>query len=389
MLLFNEDRLVFLLKKLKAEFDKNVDACKYGIKDTGNSDDYYIVIEGSYYTDPPASSIAAHFIYADDPRIIEEVEVTDRVMLIDGVLSEENFTKPEKDLLTDLIEKGGLVEYLKQRLDCDKIEVLTKDEYDSNNSLSESVLYIVNDGPTVELLLDEYAKKEDTIKLEEDKLDKLVLDVVSGNSLTIVDESVKPSNNEIASNDPRIKDLIDDGTFNIGDSIDIKYGQLTEEDFTEEFNMILEYFRTFDNIDSLLTKTDVADNLDTVEIFENGDDITLANQGRILKEDYLSNKKYKYINMADFSEDIDNDETNYQVNNAPILYGLTAQQVEMLKDAYINTFTNYDELYAKKEDLSGTKVNSQGQSFASLEERLYNIDEKLNILLTFYNINRN
>ena len=81
-----------------------------------------------------------------------------------------------------------------------------------------------------------------------------------------------------------------------------------------------------------------------------------------------------------------NDNTiNYQVSDAPIVYGLDAEQVEMLCAAYSHTFIDTDTKYASQSEIARAKVNNKGQSFASLAERLIDIDNKLKTLLDFYN----
>ena len=111
-----------------------------------------------------------------------------------------------------------------------------------------------------------------------------------------------------------------------------------------------------------------------------------ANQGRALKEDFLDNIKYQFINEADFNEDMMNDnEINYHIIDAPVAYGLDAEQVEMLSVAYGHTFIDNDSKYAQRSEVNMAKTNNKGQSFSSLAERLIDIDNKLQTLLDFYN----
>jgi hypothetical protein len=247
--------------------------------------------------------------------------------------------------------------------------------------LLESKLYIINDGPITALLIDGYAKQEDVDNLNEKKKDKEVAKVVAGNSLLIVTSDLEPGDGEISVDDPRIKDLVDKGDFSAGDRINITYKGLTEENYTEEYDMAIENLKD-KGLDSLLFKADVVDNLETSEARK----ALSANKGKELKEEYLDNIKYKYINNADLSEDNSNDNTtNYQVSDAPIAYGLDAEQVEMLCAAYSHTFIDTDTKYASQSEIARALVNNKGQSFASLAERLIDIDNKLKTLLDFYN----
>ena len=247
--------------------------------------------------------------------------------------------------------------------------------------LLKTKLYIINDGPIATLLLNGYAKQEDVDRLNENKKDKEAAKVVAGSSLTIISTDLEPGDNEISADDPRIKDFIDNGDVRIGDTIDIKYKKLTEENYTEEHDIALEALKV-NNADSFLIKTDIVTNLES-----DAANLALsANQGKILEKEYLNSIKYKYIDNADFNEDMSNDNTiNYQVSNAPIAYGLDAEQVEMLCAAYSHTFIDTDTKYASQSEIARAKVNNKGQVFASLAERLIDIDNKLKTLLDFYN----
>jgi hypothetical protein len=205
--------------------------------------------------------------------------------------------------------------------------------------------------------------------------------VAPGTSLQIVTPDLKPGDNEISADDPRIKDLVNSGTLSAGDYINITYKVLTEENYTEEHDIALEALKA-KGLNSLLFKTDVVNNLES----DATTSALSANQGKELKEDYLDSIKYKYINNAELSEDKSNDNTiNYQVSDAPIAYGLDAEQVEMLCAAYSHTLIDTDTKYASQSEIARALVNNKGQSFASLAERLIDIDNKLKTLLDFYN----
>ena len=253
----------------------------------------------------------------------------------------------------------------------------------SSNPLLENNIYIVNaDGNNNKtILIYNYADKEELEPLEEEKQDKEVLRVVNGTQYKIVDADSIPNENEISADDIRIKDLVDAGRFSIGDYIDITVKVLTEENFTEEFSKIIESIKS-KNINNILFKNMVVNNLES-----NNTDLPLsANQGRILKEDYLDNIKFKHVDMANYSEATDSDDVNHQVKNAPVLYGLDAEQIEMLRIAYMHTFINTDEKYASKDEISDSKTNRQGTTFATLTERINDIERKLKEIKNHYNL---
>ena len=375
MFVFNEERLKYLLEKIKLLLDEKINKGQIAVKPAVQGTAGLTVIAAG--VTPSGSQIAL-----DDPRIKDNVQVGDIVVLVDGVLSEENLTRPEKDILEDLVANGGLIKFLKQRMDCDGLEIITNNDYqfrqvDATNPLLESILYIINDGPVTALLLEGYAKQEDVDLLNENKQDKEIGTIQAGTSFTIISADLIPSDNEIAADDPRIKHFIDNNTVSIGDTVDLTYKVLTEENYTEEYDKALESLKGKD----ILLKSYVIDNLES----NNGEVPLSANQGKVLKEEYLDSIKYKYINEADFNDDIDNDEINYHISDAPVAYGLDAEQVEMLSAAYAHIFIDNDSKYAQKSEISMAKVNNKGQSFNSLAERLIDIDNKLQTLLDFYN----
>ena len=149
MFVFNEERLEYLLAKIKLLLDEKVNKAQIAVKPAvQGTAGLTVIADGST---PAGSQIAL-----DDPRISDDVQEGDTVILVDGVLSQESLTKPEKDILAELIDNGGIIEFLKQRLDCDGLEIITNSEYkirqvDPDNPLLESKLYIINDGPITAL----------------------------------------------------------------------------------------------------------------------------------------------------------------------------------------------------------------------------------------------
>ena len=132
--------------------------------------------------------------------------------------------------------------------------------------------------------------------------------------------------------------------------------------------------------ENFLTVNDIADNLTTDDSVDNHERLVLsANQGRILEQEYLDQKKNVYLTQAEFdalAEEAPN--TIYHITDAEPLIGLTEEQVEMLNKACAHTYIDYSMLYASRDEVYNARKNKNGTSFRTLSERLNAIE---NILL--------
>ena len=109
MFAFNEEKLKYLLEKLKFQLDKKADKLQIAKKVAAGTPDALVVVDAN----PGDGQIAI-----DDPRLNGSGAIVgDSVSLLDGVLSQANLTLDEKALLKDIIEQGGFEEIINKRLD--------------------------------------------------------------------------------------------------------------------------------------------------------------------------------------------------------------------------------------------------------------------------------
>ena len=147
MFVFNNDRLKYLLEKLKLQFDKKADKIQIAKVVEAGAQGALEVVDAN----PGANQIAI-----DDPRLNGSgAEVGEHIQLIDGVLSEADFTLEEKALLKDIIEQGGFEEIINNRLDDHSLVILDENDYENMAALDENTIYIVleeyDDDPVINI----------------------------------------------------------------------------------------------------------------------------------------------------------------------------------------------------------------------------------------------
>ena len=252
MFVFDSETLRHLLEQIKVQIDKKVDIEQYAIKAEETDDDALIVGTDIQLNDPLIEDLVAKGV---------SVNTGDKVLIKYKVLSEANYTQKEKEVVQEILEHGGLEEMLDSRLDGLDLEVVTKEEFatlSDNNNLDVNKLYIVTDKDVTALEIDNYVTKEEYNELAALKVDK----VTYTNSSNETVEKV-----------------------------------LSTNDFTEVYKTIVDFIAEKGGIEGLVTDDEVIDALDSDVI----DNPLSANQGRILKEEYLGNMKHQYISQEDYS----------------------------------------------------------------------------------------
>ena len=432
MFTFNEDRLAYLLSKLQVEINKKVDKDKYVKEAAINANGAFVVVDDN--TDPFDKNSMIKL--SDIQSVIPDVAVGAKVNAIfeDKQLSAEVFTPKEKAMLAEILDAGSLEDLINNRLDGMTLDVISSADYaalEAAGNLEQDKLYIVSDETIKAINLDGFVKQENVDKLEELKQDKeTYIGRVEENGLEVV-ETVTDANTQIAINDERI----DGKGFELGEKISLKKPKvLSEMDFTEEDKAFLDSL--IEDMDNLLSKDDVVDSLDPTD--EEKDKPLSANQGKILKEEYLDSMKHIYLTEVEYAalmpvtinpagaltvvetvtnssteisidddiiiwnnkalskagselikvgdkinlgEDSREDDVVYHITDAEELYGLTEEQLEHLKIAYEHTFIDLDSKYADISEVARARSDANGNSFASLADRLLAIDGIIDTLL--------
>jgi hypothetical protein len=353
----------------------------------------------------------------------------------DKQLSAEVFTPQEKAILAEILAAGSLNELINSRLDGMTLDIISSADYaglEAAGTLDPDKLYIVSDESIKAINLDGYAKQEDVEELKELKQDKetYIGRVETGGLTVVADGAVADANTQIEISDTRIAG---EG-FVEGEMISLEKPKvLSEMNFTEEDKAFLDELLA-EGIDNLLFKDDIINNLES----DAADKVLSAKQGKILKEDYLDSMKHIYLTeaeyaalmpvtidaagsltvketVADSSTEISidddviiwnnkallkagselikiNDKINlgedqrgqdvvYHITDAEELYGLTEEQLEHLKIAYEHTFIDLDTKYADLGEVVRARADANGNSFASLADRLLAIDNIIDTLL--------
>ena len=333
MFVFDSETLRHLLEQIKVQIDKKVDIEQYAIKAEETDDDALIVGTDIQLNDPLIEDLVAKGV---------SVNTGDKVLIKYKVLSEANYTQKEKEVVQEILEHGGLEEMLDSRLDGLDLEVVTKEEFatlSDNNNLDVNKLYIVTDKDVTALEIDNYVTKEEYNELAALKVDK----VTYTNSSNETVEKV-----------------------------------LSTNDFTEVYKTIVDFIAEKGGIEGLVTDDEVIDALDSDVI----DNPLSANQGRILKEEYLGNMKHQYISQEDYSSLEEKEEdVVYHIENAETLYGLTEEQMMHLKAAYEFSLRDLAQNYAKREEVYQARRNLDGRFFSSLSERLFALDDLANTIV--------
>ena len=418
MFTFNEDMLAYLLRKLQFEIDKKVDKEQY-IKELvkDNSGSIEVVADD---TDPFDEETMIKL--SDAQALLPDLVVGDIVNAVyeDKQLSEAVFTDKEKEFLNQIIANGGLGDV--------KFELMSVGDYEiaeGAGTLDPDIVYIVSNDANKAITIYNYATQED-LELKQDK-EKFIGRVEAGGLEVVADGDVTDANTQIAVSDARI---VGEG-FAVGERISLeKEKVLSEANLTEEKDALLDKLLE-EGFDNILFKEDVVDSLES----DIADVPLSANQGKILKEEYLDNIKHEYVTVAEYAALLDvvvdvagakavvenataegqisiNDDiivwknkalersggtlikvgdkvnitdnrvqdVTYHITDADVLYGLTEDQVDQLKVAYEHTFIDLDNLYASRKEVYEAKVSKGGKSFTSLANRLFDIDETLEFL---------
>ena len=386
MFAFNEERLKYLLEKLKLQLDKKSDKIQIAkIVEPGTNNALEVV-----NANPTGNQIAIN-----DARLNGSgAEVGDSVQLMDGVLSEADFTLEEKTLLKNIIEQGGFEEIINNRLDGHSLVILDKATYGTKKAagdIEDNEIYIIledNDDPAV-INISSIVTLEQIEEMANNKIDKdnyigKVEANVEGALKVVASGAVADATKEIAIDDSRIaNEGFDEGDFILLE----KPMVLSETNYDDKEHEAVQKLKEIGPENFLITD-DIADNLTTDDSVENHERLVLsANQGRILEQEYLDQKKNVYLTQAEFdalTEEAPN--TIYHITDAEPLIGLTEEQVEMLNQAYCYSCLDLSMKYAAKDEVVDSRRDNKGASYRTLQDRLFDIDKRLE-LATYYNEN--
>lgn len=381
MFIFDKNKLIYLLEKLKFQFDKKVNKTQVvKIVEAGAVNALEVVD-----ANPTDNQIAIDDVRLDGSGAV----IGDNVVLTDGVLSEENFTLEEKALLKEIIDQGGFEEIINNRLDGHSLYFCDKEQYDdlvNNGEIKDDVVYIVIDDDDLPVIdSSSFVTKEQINEISSNKVSYIcrVNENEEGTLKVVASGTVTDDTKEIAIDDLRI---VNEG-FVEGEFIHLKKSMvLSETNYDDKEYEAIQKIKEI-GPENFLTINDIADNLITDDSVENHERLVLsANQGRILEQEYLDQKKNVYLTQEEFdalTEEIPN--TIYHIINAESLIGLTEEQVEMLNKVHVHTLIDYSMLYASKDDIYNARTNNKGVSFRTLSER---IDAIENLLLDIlYNSN--
>ena len=335
---FDSETLRYLLQQLKVQIDKKVTKEQYAIK--------------AEETDADALIIGTD-IMIDDPLIMDliniknvEINEGDKVLIKDKILSEANYTQEEKDAIKEIIDGGGVTKMLDDRLDGLDLEVVTTAEYEeivANNALIANRLYIVSNDDFTAFRIDDYILKTAFDEEAAKKVDKVTY--VNGQG-----ETVEKT--------------------------------LSQVNFTEAYQAIIEFIINNGDVDGLVFNNEIIDNLESDAVNKP----LSANQGKVLKEEWLGNKKHAFKTKEEFEalgENYD-ESTIYHITDADALYGLTEEQLNHLKVAYEHSLHDYSQEYAKKTEVCQARQSLDGTFYKTLGERLNALDETINDL--YYDI---
>jgi hypothetical protein len=335
MFVFDSDTLRHLLKQIKNQIDKKIDI-----------EQYLILAED---TDEEAKVVGKDF-FLDDPLVLDLIakgELVDegtKVLVKEKGLSEANYTQEEKEVVQEILANGGLEEMLKSRLDNLYLELVTKEEYDelvAQDKLVDYKVYFVTDKELKVLDIDNYITQEQYDELAALKVDKVSFTRGEGENAVQV-EKVLSSNDFETTYKDFLQAIIDNG-----------------------------------GLDSLVFNNEIVDNLESDAI----DKPLSANQGKLLRRDYLGGKKHQFLKQSSFDALAEkNENTIYHITDAETLYGLTAEQMGHLKAAYEFSLTDLSQTYADKTEVYNARQGLDGQFFPSLGERLDTLDELIDML---------
>ena len=407
MFLFDNEQLKYLLNKLKVQLDNKVNKEQYISSIEKNTNGSLTIVADE--TDPldVATQITlseANKLNASDNVVLninDKVEPT----YSDKVLSDAIFTEEEKEALKYILEKGSIEEILNDKLYDYNIVVLDQEEYEAADKDYFSNLYIIvdsdedgNEKLPVQLELDKLLRIDDFNTLVESKVDKEILsvEIAADGTHEIVADDEEPFDfsTMIKVSDPALNGL----TVNVGDKVNVLEEKvLTDFNYTEKDNDIVELMKDL-GAENLLTESDIVSSfpIDIDNVDDNGDPlpeeqrkVLAATLGEELEVNYLSGKKYRYISQAEYDalfdedgnfigeSDPDNKDVVYRIIDSEELFGLSEEQMLVLKSAYEHSLIDESSIYASSQEIYDARRSVNGIFYNSLSERLLNIDNMI------------
>lgn len=334
MFVFDSETLRHLLEQIKVQIDKKISVEQYAIKAQETDEDALVVGEDIQLNSPLIQDLIINKNVT--------VEIGDKVLVRHKVLSEANYTQEDKKIVQEILENGGLKGMLDARLDGLDLEVITKEEYTGlveGSGLDNNKLYIVTDQEAVVLDIDNYITKEEYDELAAQKVDKVFY---------------------INSNNEEVEKV------------------LSTHDFTEAYAAIVDFILEKGGVSGLVTNDEIINTLDS----DDANKPLSAQQGKVLKEEYLGNMKHQYISQEDYNSIEEKEEdVIYHIEDAETLYGLTEEQMLHLKAAYEFSLRDLSQSYAKREEVYQSRKNLDGRFFSSLSERLFALDDLANTII--------
>ena len=146
MFVFNDERLRYLLGKLKVQFDNKINKEQYiTLVEKATDGELEVVADGTV-TDSKTQ------IEVSEANKLKATGATDLIVgdkvnptYADKILSEAVFTEEEKEALNYLFENGSIDDILDDRLNGRAIVVLDQEEYEAADKDFFSNLYIIVD----------------------------------------------------------------------------------------------------------------------------------------------------------------------------------------------------------------------------------------------------
>ena len=166
MFVFNEERLQYLLNKLKSQFDNKLSKERFGIvvQDVSNGG---LKVVDSIPIDNTEISLTEALLL--NPNVQEG----DFIKIKDKGLSEVELTAEEKELLRNLLNED-LEEKLNNRLDNSTLDIMNQAEFDvlkNAGTLEKDKIYIVTDSNKA-IFIDDYVSEKDLELFDNNKANK-------------------------------------------------------------------------------------------------------------------------------------------------------------------------------------------------------------------------
>ena len=298
MYAFNDETLKYLLNRIKDQLDKKQSKQQY-LMQVGPDEEGALIIG----TD------------AIDEELINESGLPNgtAVIIKEMIMTEVNFTLEEKQALNSSSSSANSQEnLLEERLAGNTFKLMAIDDFNFEklvNGLESGILYIVSD------------------------------DVKNSERSIIV------------AIDDYIKEIAELEEFNNTKVNKVEGKQLSQADFTNERKSILDEINT----DTLLFTENIIDDLSS----DSSSSILSANQGRLLKDEYLGGYGLEYVEPEEH------------------VYGLSESQLKMLGETYSNSFAITDDKFASKKEIYDARKNSEGKSFDTLYNRINDLESRL------------